>query len=264
MGRLTMSPPIVFFRNDMADIFLSDLLQRRDRGITSATRFLNEAELALTLRDPLLSGTDYLVCGGYRDAVRARIIFPAYWETGTVDAGEYVASVKICGSGYVKLSHSDFLGSLTGLGISRDFLGDIVVGGDGASAVLFCDPSIRKFLLSEPSPLERVGRDRVKTEDFTPDGDFTSGRGYEPLCLFVSSMRTDCVVAALCGVSREKAKDLVLSCSVVCNYAEATAVDRQLESGDIISVRGKGKYRIDSFAGTTKKGRIKLNVLKYV
>ena len=248
----------------MAEIHLFDLLSRRDGGITSATRFLNEAELALTLRDPILRGENYLVSGGYKDSIRARIIFPAYWEEESVNLTEYVECVKITGSKYTKLSHSDFLGSLTGIGISRDALGDIVVSEDNTSAVLFCEPSIKKFLLCEPSPLERVGREKVKISDYIPGDDFSSGRGYKPVCLFVSSMRLDCIAAALTGVSREKIKETIASGNVVLNYIVAESTDKTLCTGDILSIRGNGKYRIDISAGMTKKGRIKLNVLKYV
>lgn len=248
----------------MAEIYLDDLLSVRDRGISCATRFLNEAELALTIKELKIRSEDFIIFGGYAYAVRARIIFPAYWEKETIITSEYVVSLKIAGSSFSKLRHSDFLGALTGLGISRDVLGDIVVSEDAASAVLFCEPSIEKFLLSEPQPLERVGREKVHTSSYCIGDDFDSRHSFETITCHVSSMRLDCVTAAVCSLSREKAKDIIISSNAVLNYVDVTSPDRTLIEGDVLSIRGKGKFRIERISGITKRGRIRLDVIKYI
>ena len=50
---------------------------------------------------------------------------------------------------------------------------------------------------------------------------------------------------------------------VYLNGAECIKKDKTVASGDVISVRKKGKFKISGISGKTKKDRIKLEVLKY-
>lgn len=246
------------------DIHIYDLLAKREKGESTATRFLNESEKALASKELQTLGEDFRIFGGYGECIRARIVFPAFWETDSIDASEYVTSVKIVGSGYETLTHSDFLGSVLGLGISRNAVGDIVVEKEKTSAVVFCTPEIKSFLLSAPPVLERVGRDTVRVIDYTPGEDFTSGHGFESKTVLAASLRLDCIVSSLCNVSRENAKVMISQEKVSLNYVSALKCDAGVSAGDIISVRGKGKFRIDEASGNTKKGKIRLQISKYI
>ena len=88
----------------------------------------------------------------------------------------------------------------------RAALGDIAVTSD-KSCVIACTARIAPLLSDE---LVRVARDTVKTELFA-DSDFTTVREFEKSDITVSSMRFDCIVKALCRVSREEAQRLVSS-----------------------------------------------------
>ena len=77
-------------------------------------------------------------------------------------------------------------------------------------------------------------------------------------------MRADCVVAALCNTSRERAKSLILQGLVEVNYETLSKPDAEISEGDIVSVRGEGKFRVNGTDGTTRRGRLRLSAEKYI
>jgi len=167
---------------------------------------------------------------------------------------EAVTSVRVRGSGYRKLSHRDYLGSILGLGLERDAIGDIAVQND-REAVLFCSRRIADFLISA---LTKVATDTVTCEICVPDEGFTDGKQYAPINDTVASARLDCVVAALTNQSREAAQRAVRSGLVEVNFEPTERTDLILEAPAWISVRGFGRYRLRAFDGETKKGRLRL------
>jgi len=160
-----------------------------------------------------------------------------------------------------RLSHRDFLGSLIGLGIERAALGDIIVLPDGdKSAVAFCDSRIASFICAE---LTKVSRDKVRVsvteikEDFIPERKFVDIN--EP----ISSTRLDCIVCALCSVSRERASELISAGLVEIDFETEEKPDRRREMPCVATVRGFGKYKLLRADAKTRKGRLRLEAKKY-
>ncbi len=168
--------------------------------------------------------------------------------------------LMITGSPYTPLTHRDYMGSILGLGVSRDVIGDIAVIGE-CSALVFAADSIVPFI---EGSLERIGRDRVKVARHTPEEDFRIPRKYETLVAPVASPRLDCLVASLTGRSRSEAKELVESGLVELSYRVICAPDHPFTEGDVLSVRGHGKFIVDSFGGPTRSGRTRVSVRKYL
>ena len=79
-----------------------------------------------------------------------------------------------------------------------------------------------------------------------------------------SSLRFDCVVSAITGISREKSKTLINQGLAELNYYSKASPDDAVADGDIISVRGHGKYKIADTNATTSKGKSRITVLKYI
>ncbi len=156
-----------------------------------------------------------------------------------------------------KLTHRDFLGSLMSLGIERETVGDILVG-DGR-AVVFVKSEIKEYIMSQISKVGKVG---VTLSD--ADGSaLPQGRGVEEKEYTVSSMRLDNIVSAVSGLSREKAKNLILSGSVSVNHLPCQKISRNTEQGDKLTIRGKGKFEISGVLGETKKHRIRISIIHY-
>ncbi len=170
------------------------------------------------------------------------------------EATDAVSSLLIRGSGFRTLSHRDFLGAVLGLGIERDAIGDIALQNE-REAVLFCPLTIGRFLRET---LTRVGSDAVKVLDYTPDEHFTDGRHYRPISDTVASERLDCVVAALCNLSRDAAQALIRSGAVEVEFEPVDRTDYALLPPQTLSVRGYGRFILRAFDGETRKGRLRL------
>lgn len=155
------------------------------------------------------------------------------------------------------LTHRDFLGCLMSLGIERDTVGDIIVS-EGRAVVFVCD-TVALLV----SAIDKVGRVGVKVRE----GFELSAipiQEYRELSGTVASLRLDCVLSLALRISREKAADLIRSAGAEVNYVSVYAADARLSAGDVFSVRGYGKFRLDDEGAATKKDRIFITVKKYV
>ena len=175
-----------------------------------------------------------------------------------------IVPLKIKTSGYVKLAHRDFLGSLIGLGIDRAALGDILINDDGA--IVFVNPKVAELIKNE---LTYIGRDKVKSEYVTLPDDFNFSRQFEKVSGTVASARLDAVVSELGRTSRENAKKLIEDGLVEHNYFTAVRCDREVTNGDVISIRKTGaakggKFIVDSVDTHSNKGRIRLFARRYI
>ena len=200
---------------------------------------------------------DYLTAILPEDAAEREASLPEYLAEELTDA---VVSVLIKGSGFRNLSHRDYLGAILGLGIERDAIGDIAVQ-DAHSAILFCPRTLAGFLLGE---LTKVGADTVRCYECLLDETFTDGKKYRPISDTVASPRLDCVVAALCNLSREAAQSAVRSGLVEVDFEPEERVDTVLTPPITVSVRGYGRFILRSFDGETRKGRLRLRAAQLI
>jgi len=224
--------------------------------------------------------------GGYRGAERCTAVFLPEWyrpadppphkmildEDRTNAFAEYItahdevlseipiSSIRIMGSGFSHLGHRDFMGGLLALGIERSVIGDIVVLSESEGIVFVLD-KIAQFIIAE---LTKIGRDKVVCEmcDFSPNTPFP--RKFENISIQVSSARLDGVVRAITGKSREMSAQMVRSGLVELSYVQTDDVSASVSCGDVISVRGYGKYIIGETEGTTRSGRLRIACKKYI
>ncbi len=244
---------------------IDDLCARADRGELVCSAFYNESEARSALEYlRSIHREGYLFFGGYDTAERKRLfVFPDWAVPDKSAADDYIAPVLIRGSGYAKLDHRSYLGSLTASGFSRDVIGDIVVQNE-MSAVVFLDARIAEYLTGPTPPLDRIGRDKVRITRYILPTGFKSSADVIGISGTVASPRLDCVVSELINASREKTKELISAGLVMHNYAEMNNFSAEVRQGDVISVRGYGKFRIEGLSEKTKKDRIRLLAVKYV
>lgn len=218
--------------------------------------FLDESEAAycqdLLRRERVAS----MFWGGYEEAQRVIAgFFPDYLEP---DPGLFpLAAITLRYRPEDKLGHRDFLGSFMALGIQRDVVGDILVS-EGRT-VAFVRLELSGYFADS---LTKIGRVGVKVQ-----------AGYEePLPIaftfkdiggVIASERLDCVLGLLIHTSRGKAAGLITSGQVAVNHREALELSGKVQEGDIISVRGHGKFIIDRLGPLTAKGRLNVKCRKY-
>lgn len=219
------------------------------------TKFLTPADAReIEMRFPKLS-VPLSFFGGYHDAERLVACFGEVY-----DNSEYpIRAVMVHQKGGRELSHRDYMGTVLSLGIKREMIGDIVVTDDGA--YVFCLEEIADFIADS---LIKVGGAGVSAKVIDSPQDIVIERKYEKLSATVSSLRLDCVVSAATGKSRSASSPFIGKGLVCVNYKEASSVSMSIKDGDIVSVRGMGKFLIRTDERLTKKGRIHVDIYKYV
>lgn len=218
--------------------------------------FLDESEAAFCRDFLKKEPAGYMLWGGYPEAERVMAgFFPDYMEPGAEDFP--ISALTFSYRASDKLGHRDFLGAFMRLGIERSVVGDILVG--EGRAVAFIRREMEGYFLDN---LQKIGRVGVKAEAGCREP-LPAIREYKDISGVVASQRLDCIAALLCRTSREKAARLITSGAVMVNHQETVETDRRLEEGDIISVRGHGKFILDSFGPLTGKGRLTVKCRKY-
>ena len=157
-----------------------------------------------------------------------------------------------------KLSHRDILGSLMGLGIERDKLGDIILKNN--EAYLVAHEDIAPYITRE---LIKVRRTDVRCEIV---GSVPSDVGYstEQRSIQIAGERLDAVIAKLFSLSREAAQALFKRSLVFADGKLIESSSYQPKKDEIISVRGYGRFIYLSYETTSKKGKLNARVLLYI
>lgn len=158
-----------------------------------------------------------------------------------------------------QLGHRDFLGALMSLNLKRELIGDIVILNDEGIAYLFVHKNAQYIVGSELDKVARVGLrlSQINLPELEDPREKTQEK------TVVASMRLDCIVGAFSKVSREKASDLIRQGLVFLNYQETEKSSKSVQTGDILTIRGQGKFIIGEISGTSKKGKLHLQYLKY-
>lgn len=156
-----------------------------------------------------------------------------------------------------KLGHRDYLGAVLNLGIDRSKIGDLIV--KEQQSYLFCEEKIAHFLLKE---LTRVRHTLVHTE-LVDDYEEETRPNLVPVQGTVASVRLDAVIALAFHTSRNSVLPEIEGGKVFVNARLTVSNGHPLKEGDVISVRGRGKFRFGEILSQTKKGRNLIVVYRY-
>ncbi len=219
--------------------------------------FLRPIEAAEAENIAKKEGCNFEFFGGYEGAERTFFCaYPDWCEDR--DAFCPVEAVTFSYRKQDSLSHRDFLGALMSLGITRESVGDILI--EESRAVVFLSKEITPFVLDGIKKISNVGVTLTKGVAYP----LPQMRDKKEITDTVASLRLDCVVAALLNCSRSQATELISQGLVFLNSISVEKSVKTVAPGDIITVRGKGKFKINSALDRTKKGRIVLKAEKYV
>ena len=159
---------------------------------------------------------------------------------------------------YSKVSHRDYLGALLSVGIKREKMGDILVKDNGA--YVFLAESIATYILTN---LPKVKGVTVNANQITPQEVVLPQSTQKEVNLTCASLRLDVILSGGFNLSRSQANDLIKAKKVQVDHQEVVDNDYRLKEGEIISVRTKGRIKIAEISGNTKKGKIKIKLIKY-
>lgn len=155
--------------------------------------------------------------------------------------------------------HKNYLGALIKLGLKREKIGDILVREDGADIVI--SKEIEKFLLTNLNTLTRFQKSKIEKVELKDIKIIEKER--EIIKINIPSMRLDCIVGELAKCSRNEANSIIASERVFINFKEEIRTSKEIKQEDIITIRGKGRFKITKILGYTKSGRINLEVEKW-
>ena len=243
---------------------LDKLELAQNRGVPAHTPFLSPGEQA-ALADLLAAWGHprHLFWGGYPDAERRVCAFLPDWQEEDdllSDPEGPLAALEAKFPPEAGLGHRDILGSLMGLGITREKVGDILLPGPGACQVVVLRDAL-PILLSQ---WEGAGRWKVSLEAIPLDRLAPKPAQVKTIRDTVATPRLDAVLAAGFSLSRSKAAGYISAGKVAVNHRECLKGDKLVEEGDVLTCRGLGKCVVREVPGQSKKGRTMLVLERYV
>ena len=235
---------------------LCELTRRAcDRGTPQFLDFLSPAERSVCERvsetTPL---ADISFVGGYPDAERTLAMISPRGCAYEIKPPITVLALEYKGT---HLSHRDILGSIMGLGIKREKIGDILPEND--PPVLFCDSVIAEYIINH---LERAGKNRV-TAKKTKIG-VIAEQSKTQKSFTVKSLRLDSIMAEGFAVARSRAVEIIKQGSVYLNWIECSSPSKEVSQGDTITCRGLGRIVVSEIGGKSKKDRTYVTIDRYM
>lgn len=222
------------------------------QNVYTHTNFLSEYEQSIyqDMKKEIAYAHPTLV-GGHEHFTRALVMF------GSRDLFGYEGEIPVACARISpvfdkfaeNLSHRDYLGALMNLGFERYLIGDILV--DEKCAYIFCLPHIMDLLKEQ---LCQVKHTRVSVEEVLWE-ETGYVQKYKRKEGFVASMRLDVLVSQAFGMSRTSSDKLLKAQKVFHNGRLCISAGQKIRQGDIISVRGYGKFLVEDLGKTSKKGR---------
>lgn len=210
---------------------------------------------------------NYVIYGGYENAERTMIIlYPEKLETvfekDLFDYNSIIQVLRITLPNEMrgKYNHRDYLGAVIKVGIKREKVGDIIVSIDGADII--ATKEMVSYLSTSLSELTRFSKSNFeihKIEELNILPPKT-----EMINIIIPSMRMDSIVSEIIRTSRSKAMDFIETERVFINSELVTKNAKILKENDMITVRGKGRFKINKILNSTKKGNLVVEIEKYV
>jgi len=198
--------------------------------------------------------------GGTELAERRRaLIAPDYRKLDDEEMGIAVLAIASDDRKIAELDHGDYLGALLGLGIKREKIGDLHVRADGCHALIA--EEIGDFLIGH---LKQVHRADV-TASVLPVSELQEVKQeLAEMSLSVASMRLDGIASDVFRLSRTKIVDPIRAGRCRVNWKTEEDPSTPLRAGDVVSLKGFGRFRIVEVEGLSKSGRTRVRVGKFV
>lgn len=253
-------------QNEDDKILIASVLDKLEtclsKNYMTNTRFLDLRQRALAERAINEAGGKYncVFWGGYEDAERTcAIFFPDYMTKEDCLKNSPIVLLRAVKNQQDNLTHRDYLGSIMGMQLNRDRIGDILVSSNGAEILVMQE--VAEFIQMN---LVQAGRKQISVslkplEDLIiPIENQTEGSGS------VASLRIDSIISLVFKLSRGDAKEYIEKGMVFVNNKPCLKAGLDINIGDRITVRTKGRCKIIELGGQSRKGRQFVNYIKSV
>ncbi len=245
-------------------VFLSKRIKElADRAfksnIVTNTFFLNLNEQTVFFSIKNLPDINYKLIGGYEAAERKVVcFFPVDFNEGEEsDIFDYLYVSPANEKFSDRLTHRDYLGAAMNLGIERNMIGDIIMSGNSAYIIV-----LKKISWVVADNLTNVKKTKV-TIRIDKKLAVEAAAVNQIKRINTASLRIDALIAAVFNLSRGSASKYLDSERVFVNSKCILSHSLQVQPGNIISVRGIGRFKYLGEESTTKKGRLMASVECY-
>lgn len=238
---------------------MSDMISRVDSHyLLEVTEFLNPREIAILKN--LVASTDLKVFAStdyYPSEYGRVIIAPEYYDLDKNDFQMALVEVTYQAK-FNQLTHGQILGTLMNeLGIRRSLLGDIFI--ETGYAQLMISQQLLSYVLGT---ITKIARASVTLKEIPFDRLIKPHDDVQTVDIMVSSLRLDRLLATVLKQSRAQALKLIEADRVKVNYRLVNKVSDNLAIGDMVSIRGYGRFTLLTDNGLTKNGKYKLTLSK--
>ena len=218
-------------------------------------------DVIITFEDYLMKesifGMNYTKDSGFTEGERCRLLFfKDFYKKENIDNQISLLKIHSKNGG---LEHRAVLGSILGLGIVREKVGDIFISKDGTESKVAVDKHLVPFFFSE---LNKIGFEKIRVE--TTDDCSVYPRPLEKKLIILSSYRLNGFISKSFKLSRGESQDCIQTGRVKMNHRLIEKSDYLVSVNDLVSCRGKGRFKVLSDEGKTKKDRFKVTIGKYV
>ncbi len=241
------------------------------------TEFLNIYKIELIKKELIrLKEKNYLLFGGYENAeYKILILYPEKFKEEfnlylnsqhsrivENDLHNIIKAIKIKLPKELigKYEHRDYLSAIMKFGLARERIGDIIVHDDGAYIIVlnenveYLKNSLKELIRFRKAEIDIIDIEEIKVKP----------NQFEEIKISISSKRLDNLISEISRISRKQANELLNNERIFINSKIETKASKEIKEGDILVIRGKGKFKIEEFIGNNKKGKIVTKILKYV
>ncbi|MEG0215976.1 MAG: YlmH/Sll1252 family protein, partial [Hungatella sp.] len=196
--------------------------------------------------------------GGYDLAERKVVCFlPSYTET-ILDMPISCIQIKPVNAKFAEeLTHRDYLGAIMNLGIERSKVGDIVI--DDTACHVICMTDMADYVAEQ---LHLVKHTTIHCL-VCPVFELNMQPKFETISGSIASDRLDNLLSLAYHLSRTQAVSYIEGERTFVNGKMIHSNSHQLHNGDIVSVRGQGKFIYRGIQNQTKKGRLFVTLDQY-
>jgi RNA-binding protein YlmH len=230
---------------------VDELCDRAVRGNFTYTSFLTprEAKHARALLCRKGQWHRAILWGGYEGAERQLAVFGSEEEFGFWEAPpiKCILVSPVMQKFADDLSHRDFLGSVMGLGIKREAIGDIIIKNN--TGYVFCLDTVAEYIAEN---LKKVCHTTVKCE-ITKEVPSEVNPELEEKIIIAASERLDVIIAEIYNLSRSESNTLFTAKKVFVNGKLTENNSQKIKTDDVVSVRGYGRFTHCEILGETKK-----------
>lgn len=225
---------------------------------------LNEQETAIKLLKKIKYNNFYFFGGKENLERKILVIYPEKLTEEMSRKNDSkilsIIRIKLPNELYGEFDHRKYLGSCIKIGIEREKIGDILVEKSGADIIV--KNEIVEFLSQNLGYLTRFKSSEITIEDISSIKEVETSK--QEISSVASSLRLDNIVSILARTSRNKAVEILNQERVFLNHQVEIKPSKQVNVGDIITIRGKGRFEFKEISGNTKKGKYIIKIDKYV